>query len=56
MQDILNDYENAAEVEYDNTPCPLCEGCGVYLGTLGCLRWLRCQECGIEFNTIKEKT
>ena len=31
------------------TDCPLCDGPGVLLGTLGNLVWLRCQDCGWEY-------
>ena len=30
--------------------CPMCGGFGYLLGCLGRLAWLRCRNCGIEFN------
>ena len=30
--------------------CPVCDGPGVLLGTLGNLTHYRCQDCGIGFN------
>jgi predicted nucleic acid-binding Zn ribbon protein len=32
--------------------CPLCEGEGNVLGTLGSLVWFRCQDCGIDYNVV----
>ena len=29
--------------------CPQCGGPGTYLGTLGQLHWLRCRDCGMDF-------
>jgi len=30
--------------------CPICDGPPVVLGQLGNLLWMRCQDCGMEFN------
>ena len=36
--------------------CPLCDGPGVELGTLGDLQHLRCRNCGIDFHiNVEEK-
>lgn len=40
--------------EYEGPSCPLCEGEGLLLGTLGHLVWLRCRDCGIDFNVTRE--
>ena len=29
--------------------CPMCEGPPVFLGTLGNVTWLRCRDCGWQF-------
>jgi len=34
--------------------CPLCEGEGNVLGTLGSLVWFRCQDCGIDYNVVRD--
>ena len=34
--------------------CPVCDGPGVLLGTLGNLTHYRCQDCGIGFNVPVE--
>ena len=34
--------------------CPVCDGPGVLLGTLGNLNHYRCQDCGIGFNVPVE--
>jgi len=34
--------------------CPVCDGSGVLLGTLGNLNHYRCQACGIGFNVPVE--
>lgn len=54
IENILVDYESPFDAEYE-TECPICEGpdsIGIYLGTLGQLKWYRCQACGIEYNII----
>jgi transposase-like protein len=33
--------------------CPACKGSGVVRGTLGRIKWYRCQDCGLDF--YKEK-
>lgn len=30
--------------------CPLCQGPGIALGSMGCLRWYRCRHCGMDFS------
>lgn len=30
--------------------CAICGGIATYLGTLGCLAWLRCRDCGAEWS------
>ena len=34
--------------------CPVCDGLGVFLGTLGNLHHYTCQDCGIGFNSPVE--
>ena len=37
--------------------CPICEGTGEYIGTLGNLDWYRCRNCGMEWSvqaTVEE--
>lgn len=38
--------------------CPGCGGPGFYMGSLGFLRWYRCEDCGATFSskTRKPKT
>lgn len=31
-------------------PCPMCEGDPKVLGRMGDLLWLRCKECGWDYN------
>lgn len=39
-----------------NAPsCPHCSGRGLLLGALGNLRWFRCRDCGIDFNTASRR-
>ena len=52
IESILTEYESPLDAEYE-TYCP-CGGYGVYLGTLGCLRWYRCRACGNEYYETKE--
>lgn len=35
--------------------CPQCNGPAYAMGTLGNLLWLRCRNCGWEFNHTTEK-
>jgi hypothetical protein len=35
--------------------CPCCGGEGVYMGALACLIWLRCRDCGAEFNLNRDE-
>ncbi|QIL78967.1 hypothetical protein G7047_02795 [Diaphorobacter sp. HDW4A] len=30
--------------------CPLCQGPGIALGSLGRLHWYRCRHCGMDFS------
>ena len=30
--------------------CPVCDGVGAPLGTLGNIEWIRCESCGIEWS------
>ena len=49
IENILEDYESPLQAEHE-TDCPICDGRGVYLGTLARLHWYRCESCGIEYN------
>jgi tRNA(Ile2) C34 agmatinyltransferase TiaS len=40
--------------EYDNPPCPACDGDGVYLGALGRAQWFQCRCCGWQFRSNEE--
>lgn len=31
--------------------CPRCSGSGFLLGSLGCLRWFRCRDCGTVYHS-----
>jgi rubredoxin len=42
------------QIEFSVTVCPMCQGDGAELGSLGKLKWYRCVDCGWEF-TQEEK-
>jgi transposase-like protein len=48
-----DDSDDPTSVEYEVeeiiSPCPICGGFGVYVGTLGNLAHFRCRSCGIPF-------
>lgn len=33
----------------DAESCPICDGYGYSMGTLGSVTWYRCESCGMEF-------
>ncbi len=35
-------------------PCPVCGGEAVLLGALGYRTWKRCQNCGLQFQEVKQ--
>ena len=35
--------------------CPICDGPGILLGTLGKLTHFRCRDCGMDFNMDTEE-
>ena len=43
--------EDDAEMEQylDDTRCPVCDGEGAYMGSLGPSPWFRCIHCGMEY-------
>lgn len=47
----MPDYEY--EDDEENYGCPYCDGPAMVLGTLGNLLWMRCRDCGLEYNTDK---
>lgn len=54
MADIDNDEEDVHADDDDGTDervnvCPMCNGQGALLGSLGALTWYRCIQCGAEF-------
>lgn len=53
IESTLQDYETPTETDYEIN-CSICNGIGVYLGTLGRFRWYRCRDCGIEFNILAD--
>lgn len=34
--------------------CPMCDGPGGFMGTLACLDWFRCINCGWEWSVEKQ--
>ncbi|WP_181390902.1 hypothetical protein [Achromobacter pulmonis] len=39
-----------------STPaCPVCQGEGILLGSLGASTWFRCRQCGIDFHRAQPR-
>jgi hypothetical protein len=43
--------QELVEAEGEPPICPLGDGYGIPLGTLGRLAWHRCRACGLDFST-----
>ena len=43
------------EPEEEEVYCPVCDGWGNLLGTMGNLKWYRCEDCGVDFDIEVEQ-